>query len=167
MAFARARVPKLATDCIYITRSLHLRLRCKHGTPVSETLDCWPALPIVVHYGGSSTLDPPASEDEHNVVAALKQSHRVSSISLTITGSLLEKFFAIEEPFLELEELDLLSRDSVQMTLPSIFRWGPRLRSLHLTRIAIPALSQLSSSTDLVYLQLNEIPSAGYVSPEA
>jgi hypothetical protein len=120
-----------------------------------------------VQYGGSSTLDPPAPEDEDNVLAALKQSDRVSSINLTITDSLLEKLFTIEKPFSELEELDLLSPEYVQLTLPSIFQWGSRLRSLHLTRIAIPSLPQLSSSTDLVDLQLREIPSAVHMSPEA
>ncbi|KAH9165078.1 hypothetical protein EDB89DRAFT_2233624 [Lactarius sanguifluus] len=148
-------------------RSLHLQLCCKHGTPVSKTLDCWPALPITMQYGGSSTLNPPTPEDEDNVVAALRQSGRISSISLTITDSLLEKFVAIEEPFSELEELDLLSPENAQLTLPNIFQWGPRLRSLRLTRIAIPALQRLSSSTNLVDLQLYEIPSTGYISPEA
>jgi hypothetical protein len=148
-------------------RGLHLKVRCKYGTPVSKTLECWPALPIIVQYGGSSTLDPPSPEDEDNVLAVLKQADRVVSISLTITNSLLAKVFAIEKPFLRVEELDLLSQDDAQLTLPSIFQWGPRLRRLHLTKIAIPALSQLSSSTGLVDLQLHDIPDAVYVSPEA
>ena len=117
-----------------------------------------------MQYGGSSTLDPPSPADEVNLLVALKQLDRVSSISLTITDSLLAKLFAIKKPFLELEELDLLSRDDAQLTLPRIFQWGARLRSLHLTRIAIPALSQLSSSTGLVDLQLYEIQ---YIPPEA
>ena len=147
-------------------RSLQLRLCCEHGTPISETLDLWPAFPIIVQYGGSSTCDPPAPSDEDNVLAALKQSNRVCSISLTITDSLLAKLFTIEKPFLELEELDLLSPYNVHLTFPSIFQWGPRLRSLHLTRIPIPSLPQLSSSTDLVDLQLYEIPTAGHMAPE-
>ena len=146
---------------------MHLQLLCKHGTPVSKALDCWPTLPIIVQYGGSSTLDPPAPEDEDNVLAALKHSERVSSIGLTITESILPKLSTIEKPFLELEELDLLSRDNAQPALPSIFQWGPRLRSLHLARIAIPALSQLSASTGLVDLQLYDIRSAASIPPEA
>ena len=145
---------------------MHLQLLCKHGTPVSKALDCWPTLPIIVQYGGSSTLDPPAPEDEDNVLAALKHSERVSSIGLTITESILPKLSTIEKPFLELEELDLLSRDNAQLALPSIFQWGPRLRSLHLARIAIPALSQLSASTGLVDLQLYDIRSAASIPPE-
>jgi hypothetical protein len=84
---------------------LNLRLYCTYGTPVLKTLDCWPALPIIVQYGGSPNLDPPAPEDDDNIIAALKQSDRVSSINLTVTRSLLEKLSAISEPFSELEEL--------------------------------------------------------------
>ncbi|KAH9000496.1 hypothetical protein EDB92DRAFT_1831646 [Lactarius akahatsu] len=143
----------------------NLRLHFTHGTPVLKTLDFLPAFPIVVQYGGSPTLDPPAPEDEDNIVAALKQSDRVSTIGLTITTSLLEKLSAIKEPFLRLEELVLRSPDNTQPILPSTFRWGTRLRRLHSTRIALPALPQLlSSSENLVDLKLHEI---GYFSPEA
>ncbi|KAH9171643.1 hypothetical protein EDB89DRAFT_1080186 [Lactarius sanguifluus] len=139
-------------------QALHLRIFCTHGTPVLKTLDCWPAQPIVVKYGGSLELDPPAPEDEDNILAALKQSDRVSFISLTITNSLLDKLSAIERPFSELENLVLLSRDGVPLTLPAAFLWGPRLRRLHSTRIPIPTLFHLlHSSTNLVDLQLHEV----------
>jgi len=149
-------------------RALHLRLFCTQGTPVLKTLDCWPALPIAVEYRGPPALDPLAPEHEDNIIAALKKSDRVGSISLTITSSLLGKLSAIERPFSELEDLVLLSRDSVPLTLPSTFRWGLRLRTLHLTRAAIPALPELlAPSKRLVDLQLHKIPSVGYFSPEA
>ena len=148
-------------------QALHLRLFCTHGTPVLKTLSCWPALPIVVRYGGAPALDPPAPEDEDDIMAALKHSDRVSSISLTVTSSLLEKLSAIERPFSELEDLDLLSRDSMWLTMPSTFRWGPRLRTLHMTKIAIPALTRrLSPSADLVSLQLHNVD-VGYFPPDA
>ncbi|KAH8979408.1 hypothetical protein EDB92DRAFT_2107605 [Lactarius akahatsu] len=127
---------------------LDLRLYCSYGTPVLKNLGCWPALPVVVQYGGSPTFDPPTLEDEDNIVAALKYSDRVSSIGLTITSSLQAKFSAIEEPFSELEELVLLSRDTMELTPPQ-------------------HLSLLSSSTGLVDLQLHEIPEVGYFSPDA
>jgi hypothetical protein len=147
---------------------LHLRLYCTYGTPVLKTLECWPPFPLVVNYGGSPMLDPPALEDEENIMAALKQSDRVRSITLTLTNSLVENLSTIHEPLLQLEELVLLSRDSVKLTLPSAFRSGSRLRTLYLTRIALPALPQLlSPSTGLVDLQLHEIPNVGYFSPEA
>ncbi|KAH8984721.1 hypothetical protein EDB92DRAFT_2116998 [Lactarius akahatsu] len=146
---------------------LNLRLYCTYGTPVLKSLDCWPALPIIVQYGGVPNFDPPAPEDDDNIIAALKRSGRISSISLTATRSLLESLSTISEPFSELEDLVLLSRDNVQLTLSSTFRWGPRLRTLHSTRIAFPSLPQLlSHSHDLVDIQLHEVPSAGYFSPE-
>jgi hypothetical protein len=148
-------------------RTLQLRLHCKRGTPVLKTLGCWPALPIILQYGGSPTLDPPAPEDENNVVAALQQSDRVNSISLTMTKSLLEKFSSIEQPFSDLEHLVLLSQDPIGLALPSAFKWGSRLRRFHSTRISLPALPQLlSPSLALVDLQLHEVPSVGYFSPE-
>ena len=150
-------------------QSLRLRLFCTHGTSVEKTLDCWPsALPIVVAYGGSPGLDPPAPEDENDIMAALNQPDRVHSINLTITSSLLEKFSAIKRPFSKLEDLILLSRDGVQLTLPTTFRWGQRLRRLHSTGIVIPALVQLRyQSMDLIDLQVHEVPNPWRFSPEA
>jgi hypothetical protein len=148
---------------------LDLRLYCTYGTPVLKSLECWPALPIVVQYGGGvPNLHPPATEDDDNIIAALKQSNRIRSIGLTITRSLLEKISTISEPFSDLEELNLLSHDNVQLTLPSNFRWGPLLRTLHSTKIAFPSFTQLLlPCQNLVDLQLHEIPGAGYFSPEA
>lgn len=149
-------------------RDLHLRLFCTYRTPVTKILDRWPSLPIVVEYGRSLALGPPVPEDENNIVAALKQSHRVTSIRLTVTSSLLERFSEIERPFSELEDLVLLPRDGVQMSLPRAFRWGPRLRRLHTTRILFPSLLRLlHSSRNLVDLQLHDILNPLYFSAEA
>jgi hypothetical protein len=141
-------------------RALRLRLFCTHGTPVQKSLDCWPALPIVVQYGGFQELGSPTPEDEDNIMVALKQSDRVISISLTVTTSLLEKLSAIERPFSELQDLVLLSRDRARF-LSSAFQsgpWGTRLRRLHLTRITFLDPSQLlCSSRNIVDLQLHEI----------
>jgi hypothetical protein len=132
---------------------LDLRLYCTYGTPVQKTLECWPPFPLVVNYGGFPKLDPPALEDDDNIIASLKQSGRVSSISLTVTSSLIEKLPAITEPLSGLEELVLLSRDNVQLTLPSAFRWGSRLRTLHSTRVAIPSFPLLlhPARTSLIF----------------
>ena len=145
---------------------LRLRIYCTHGTPVSKILEYSPPFPFIINYGGPPMLSPPAPEDDDNIIAVLQQSDRVNSISLTLTTTLLGKLSTVSEPFSELEELVLLSQDKLQLTLPSAFRWGPRLRTLHVTRITIPSLPPLlSSSTDLVDLQLHEIPIAGYFSP--
>ena len=119
-----------------------------------------------MEYGGSPALDPPSPEDEVDIIAALKQSDRVSSISLTVTRSLLEKSSAIERPFSELEDLVLLSRNRRGLTLPSAFQCGTRLRSLRLTRIALSSLPQLLySSRKLVDLQLHEVLNPLSISP--
>ena len=66
-----------------------------------------------MQYGGSPELGPPDPEDEDNIMAALERPDRVISLSLTITSSLLEKLPVIERPVSELEDLVLLSGDSV------------------------------------------------------
>ena len=152
-------------------RHLQLRLFCSHAAPVLKTLDCWPTpwptLPIVVQYGGSPALDPPATEDEDNIVAALKQSDRVTSISLTVTRSLLKKLSAIKRPFPALEKLMLVSQDGAQLTLPSTFQWSPRLRCFHSSRVAFPSLLRLLySSKNLVDLQLHEVLHPSIFPPE-
>ncbi|KAN0136136.1 hypothetical protein V8E53_005996 [Lactarius tabidus] len=147
---------------------LRLRLYCTYGTPVLTNIDFWPSFPLVVSYGGSPILNDPAPEDNENIIAALKQSGRVGSISLTITNSLLKNLSTISEPFPILEELILLSRENVQVTPPSAFRWGPRLRTLHLTSFPLPSLLQhLSPSTSLVDLRLHEIRSVVDFLPDA
>ena len=144
-------------------RALHLQLFCTHGTPVRKTLHVWPAaLPIVVEYGGSPTLKPPAPMDKENIIAALKQSRRVISISLTVTRSLMERLSAIEEPFSELQDLVLLSRDRSLLILPITFRWGQCLRRLHSNGVEFSAHLQSfylgcsqGSSTNIIDLQLH------------
>ena len=141
-------------------RALHLRLFCTHGSPVLRSLDFWPALPIVVQYGGSLELDSPTPEDEVYIMAAIKHSERVISISLTLTSSLQAKLSTIKSPFSELEDLVLVSQNRVQYPFqPRLgLRWGARLRRLHLTRIAVLELPRLlHSSKNLVDLQLHEV----------
>ena len=148
---------------------LNIRLHCTYKSPVLKSLCLWPAaLPITIKYGGAPNLDPPAPEDDDNIIAALKQSGRVSSIRLTISSSLREKLSAISEPFTQLEDFVLFSQDSLPLTLPNSFHLGPRLCVLHLIGIAISSFPRLlSPSQALVDIQLHEIPITGYFSPEA
>ena len=148
-------------------RVLQLRLFCTYGTPVRRLLDCWPSdLHIVVEYGGTPELDPPAPEDEDNIMVLLGLSSRVTSISLTITSSLLEKLSTIKSPLSELENLNLLSRDSELVTLPEYFLWGPHISCLRLCRIDFPVfLPLLHTSRNLVDLQLHDIPRTSPISP--
>jgi F-box-like len=55
-------------------RRLNLQLYCTPKTPASETLDVWPALPLIVE--GDMDL----SSGTDNVIAALGQSNRVQYV---------------------------------------------------------------------------------------
>ena len=57
-------------------RRLNLRLYCRAGTPVRETLDVWPPLPIVVMIYGDEAWD------EGDIVSALERNDRVCGIDL-------------------------------------------------------------------------------------
>ena len=145
-------------------RALQIWLFCAHGMPVLDAVDCWSALPIVVQYGESPASDPPAPEDEKNINVALKQSDRVSSISLAITSPLLE----LSETERPLSELEVLSRNGAQLALPSTFQWGPRLRCLNSTRVNFPSLLQLLGSfKNLVDLLPHEVLDPSCFPPEA
>ena len=126
-----------------------------------KTLCCWPSLPIIIQYGGSPNLDPPAPEDDDNIIAALEQSGRVSSIGLTVTSSLLGKLSAISEPLSELEELLFYpyiayhchSRALLGGALASVLSTRPALPILHFRDCFFPLKTSLIfSSTKFLVL---------------
>lgn len=153
---------------------LDLQLICTHGTPVRKNLHCWPAFPIVIDYhvywnpGSDKGFLP---NDEDNLIAALEHSDRVRSIKLTLPSSLLEKVAtAIRDPFPTLALLRLSSEDKNVAIIPRTFlgRSAPSLREIYLEGIPFPTLpTLLISASDLVNLQLHNIPNNGYISPEA
>jgi hypothetical protein len=146
------------------TIRLKLRLACTNKTPARDTLDVWPALPLLI-------------EDEHflsegvdNIVAALECSDRVDEINLwEVDGSPMEKILAaMQVPFPNLTYLTLYSKGEVTV-LPDPFldEYAPNLEFLALSRIPIPRLpSLLLHSTKLSRLYLHGIPHSGYFSPE-
>jgi CHAT domain-containing protein len=157
-----------------ITSSCHyldLRLLCTNGTPVKNTLYCWPDLPIVMRYGTSTGLDPLAAEDEDEIVAALQKPSRIHTINLPLTKTLLGKLATKTQArgsFLAMELLELSSQSETGLALPDQFLGGeaPRLHTLRTTKIAFPALPRLLwSAKRLVSLQLEAIPSGGYIPP--
>jgi hypothetical protein len=147
-------------------RRLDLRLRCTKMTPVTNMLDIWPALPIVI-----STISPLSASGATNIIFALQQHNRVCKIELwSVPNSLLKEFSAMQEPFPALTELMLSPYDKNVPVLPDSFLGGsaPSLRSLYLSGIPFPGLPKLLLSTHhLVSLCLWNIPRSGYFSPEA
>jgi hypothetical protein len=140
---------------------LDLQLLCTYGTPVRKSLDCWPALPLVIDYS-KNDQKPLTPDTEDNIFAALEQRHRVRHITLTAFNSLLKKVFAaMKEPFPALTHLELSSERPITPKLPRKFLGGsaPSLREMSFSRMSFPALSPLvSSASNLVKLRLDAIP---------
>jgi hypothetical protein len=154
--------------------SLDLQLLCTYRTPVRRILGYWPPLPLIVDYymdldadEGKSVI--PSYEDD--IIAALEHADRVRYVGVSVTSSLLEKMAAVtQEPFPILTHLWLTSKDGDVPVLHETFFGGsvPRLRVARFDGIPFPELpTLLLSATDLVELQLINIPKTGYISPEA
>jgi hypothetical protein len=148
-------------------RHLNLRLFCTSKTPTKDTLDVWPALPLVVE--GNMTLS-----GTDNIIAALELSNRVCQVSLRgLAGCQLEKVLvAMQVPFPDLTDLQLFSDGETLpvIPVPDSFLGGsaPRLRIFTLDGIPFPGLSNLLLFADhLVDLALINIPHSGYFSPKA
>jgi hypothetical protein len=152
-------------------RRLELRLVCTPSTRTRDTVDVWPALPLVIknwNYGKGSV---------DNIVDLLEHSdlvRRITQINLEfVSSSELEDLSeAMQVPFPELTTLDLHHYDETEPVVPlsDSFLGGsaPRLRSLRLDRIHYPGLPKLLlSATHLTRLSLFDIPHSGYISPEA
>jgi len=146
-------------------RRMNLQLYCTPQTPARDTLDVWPALPLII--GGNLI-----STDTDNVIAALGQRNRVCRVvSLDIYGWQLEQVLApMHVSFPQLTVLQLLSHGEPPTVIPDSFLGGsaPLLRTLLLSSISFPGLPKLLlSATHLVSLRLWNIPHSGYFPPEA
>ena len=146
---------------------LDLRILCKYGTPVRKNLGIWPAFPIVLQYCSPRSLN---FKDEDNAIAALEHRDRVKYIRLYTTGSQLGRMAAVMQgPFPVLSYLHLRSSYEDETVLTAGFLGGsaPHLQEIILDRISFPALPTLLSSTsDLVTLNLFDIAMLGYILPE-
>ena len=152
-------------------RRLKLRLVYKANNHSRDTVDVWPALPLVIR---GFDNDTGCSE---NFVALLECSdlvRRISRIDLwSFSSSRLEDISeAMQVPFPELTYLNLHHYDLTKPVLPlsDSFLGGsaPRLRSLDLNHIPYPGLPKLLlSATHLTSLHLDRIPHSGYIPPEA
>lgn len=150
---------------------LNLQIRCTHGTQVKKYLGIWPAFPIVIDYHRMKPRFRPSYG--YDIVTALEHPGRVSFFklhSMDIYGRQAECVVsAMQKPFPVLTHLDIELGDAVSV-LPTDFLGGsaPRLQEIILSGIAYPSLpTLLLSATDLIKLDLFDIPWNGYISPEA
>ena len=148
------------------TRRLNMRLVCSPKTSSRDTLDLWPALPLVID--GYVSLYHVSTD---NVIEVLGQSNRVCKVVLYLGGRQLEQVLAaMQVPFPELTHLQLMSSGQMLPVAPDSFLDGsaPRLRIFRLDGIPFPGLPNLLlTATHLVSLSLENIPHSGYFSPEA
>ena len=162
-------------------RRLNLQLYCSPETPTRDTLDVWPALPLLIYAEG----DRASSSGMGNIIAAFRQNNRVRQVSLEkLAGWQWEEILAaMQVPFPELTGIKInlefrpfrLSRsedeiDETTPVIPDSFLDGsaPRLQYFELSCIPFPGLPKLLlSATRLVQLRLTDIPHSGYISPEA
>jgi hypothetical protein len=149
-------------------RHLNLRLYCTPQTSIRDTLDVWPAFPLVVDSGGIAGLP---SSDADNLIAILGQSNRICQVDLYLADRELGAVLAaMQMPFPELTDLRVSSIGIQPPTIPDSFLGGssPRLRDVFMRGIPFLGLPNLLlSATHLVSLWLTDIPHSGYFSPEA
>ena len=150
---------------------LDLRLVYTYKNPVRKSLEPWPDLPVSVWYPKSPLHRRLVPDDEENVLTVLKHPGRIREINLAMTRQLASKSSgSMKASFPNLQRLQLRSQEPIRpLTIPIGFLGGstPLLRDIHLTRTSFPTLPLLLlSAKALVSLQLDDIPNAGYFSPE-
>ncbi len=146
-------------------RRLNLRLVCTPKTPARDTLDVWPALPVLI----SGNVYSSGTDD---IIVALGQTNHVCQVHLSgLRDQQLDKVLAaMQVPFPQLTDLRLISIGEIPPVVPDSFLGGsaPHLRIFELSGIPFPGLPKLLlSATHLVILSLFNIPHSGYISPEA
>ncbi|KAH8999918.1 hypothetical protein EDB86DRAFT_3101529 [Lactarius hatsudake] len=142
----------------------------------SKNLGYWPPFPLILDYRAYCGADDASDKsltpgDEGDVIAALEHPDRVRYVGISVTRSLLGKMAAaMQDSFPILTHLWLSSDDGNVPALPNTFLGGsaPSLQVAHLEGIPLLAFPKLlSSATDLVNLQLLNIPKTGFVLPDA
>ena len=143
-------------------RRLNLRLICTPETPLRDTLDIWPPLPLDIRdiYQSYTSVD--------NTISFLELNDRVRQIIFSCSEQRMEYIMdsmALYKPFPELTHLSITTFHCREPILPNSFLAGtaPRLRSLELS-IPFPGLPKLLlSATRLVTLGLHFYSPTGYI----
>ena len=158
---------------------LSMHIRCTNGSPIVDTLDHLPPLPLLIDYrdDGYWTVNRfhecarnSRSLNELGIYNALKLRDRVRDIELCVSHPTLGKsLLLMDKPFPILENLVLSFRgDDTSLTplkISPLFL-APHLRNLELFGIHLPKrLRLLSSTPSLVSLKLRNIQASGYIRP--
>ena len=150
-----------------------MHIKCTNGSPMVNTLDHLPMLPLFVHYHYSHHSAPTVpKQDELGIYHTLRLHGRIRHLELALPPSILHKALALMDgtfPILEYLSLScLFSADSghcLPLTLPKAFL-APNLQHLALTGIGLPKrLRVLTSTVSLVKLTLSMIQTSSYFRP--
>ena len=155
-----------------------MHIKCTNGSPMVNTLDHFPMLPLFVYYSYYSLHDfapdtvPTRKQDELWICHALRLHGRIRHITLALSPSILHKLLThMNEKFPILEHLSLSCSSSpdsghrLPRILPKAFL-APNLLHLTLIGIGLPKrLRMLTSAVSLVTLELSRIQSSSYIRP--
>ena len=152
-----------------------MHILCTKGTPIVDTLDHLPPLPLFIEYrleGHFVDVQwgwvPISGEDELGLCHALRLHDRVRRIELHLRPSTLHKsVMLMDKTFPILERLSLLVTDDelTSLTLPTTFI-APNLRHLTLFGIGLPKrLRLLTSTVYLATLGLWDLRASRYCRP--
>ena len=149
---------------------LGMHIECTNGSPVVDTLDHLPPLPLLINYRHTMfDVATVTEQDEQGIYHSLRLHDRVYHINLELPPFILHNVFVIlDGQFPMLEDLSLTSSDisiSLLPTLPKAFL-APNLRHLTLPSISPPRRLQfLTSTVSLVKLDISEIQTSSYFRP--
>lgn len=145
---------------------LGVQVECKSGTGIAKVLDVWPTFPISIW----SKFDDKIP-DGGDIIAGLKHRDRLAGVKLWgLTRSQLERCATLMQgSFPILQALVLYCRSGIPPVITDGFLGGsvPRLRELKLFHVPFPTLPNLLlTASDLVELELDDIPITGYISSD-
>jgi hypothetical protein len=142
-----------------------MHIECTNGTPIVDTLDHLPPLPLLIKYKCYTVTE----QDELGIHHALRLCGRVQHISLHLPPLILHKCLALmDKCFPKLEHLSLsftVADEITTLPLPESFR-APNLHYLTLPGIyPLRGLRILSLAVSLVKLMLWNIQTTDYFRP--
>ena len=153
---------------------LGMQIRCTNGSPIVDTLDHLPPLPLFIEYGHRKSsrigIINLTEQDESGIFHTLRLHGRVCHIELDLPPSVLHKVVALmDQNFPILEHLSLsfavTCQNNLPFTLPKAFL-APNLHHLTLPSIdPVRRLRVLTSTISLVTLKLSIIQTSGYFRP--
>jgi hypothetical protein len=148
---------------------LNLQLRCTFGTPIADMINHSPPFPLILDYG-PHLLKTWTPADQDGLLFALQHLSRTHEIMLSAPQPTLAEIISTMLDAAPMLRRLILHTESTEFVLPKGFLDGnaPQLRHLELHGVSLATLPPLlSSTTSLVSLILERVPSSVYFSPES